>query len=95
MFVTTLQFLLTSALGSVAACAVLLRVVQIASANLPSRSVPLLRYAQQYLLRNRSAQAQLGSEPESTGAPPSTLRRAATSASVVLAVVFAMRKLRG
>ncbi|TYZ58568.1 hypothetical protein PybrP1_009948 [[Pythium] brassicae (nom. inval.)] len=99
LFVTTLQFLLTSALGSVAACAVLLRLVQAASARLPNRSVPLLRYAQQYLLRNKSsgAQAQLGSEPESAASSSSStaLRRVATSASVALAVVFAMRKLRG
>lgn len=95
MFVTTLQFLLTSALGSVAACAVLLRVIQVASARLPIRSVPLLRYVQQYLLRNRSAPAQLEGEPERDGSQSSKLRKAATSASVVLAVAFAVRKLRG
>uniref|UniRef100_K3WUF6 Uncharacterized protein n=1 Tax=Globisporangium ultimum (strain ATCC 200006 / CBS 805.95 / DAOM BR144) TaxID=431595 RepID=K3WUF6_GLOUD len=92
MFVTTLQFLMTSAFGSVAACAILLRVFQLTNMSLPKR--PLLRYAQQYLLRNRSTQAQLEGQATKDDTS-SALRKAATSASVVLAVVYAMRKLRG
>ncbi|KAF1322254.1 hypothetical protein FI667_g11437, partial [Globisporangium splendens] len=96
MFVTTLQFLMTSTFGCVAACAILLRVFQLTNMSLPKQSVPLLRYAQQYLLRNRSSKPQAQLEGQATkDDASSTLRKAATSASVVLAVVYAMRKLRG
>eukprot|EP00644_Phytophthora_capsici_P013413 jgi/Phyca11/507670/fgenesh2_kg.PHYCAscaffold_29_\ len=94
VFYTFLQFVATSALSSVACCAILLRFVQLLDLNWSSgRSAPMLRYVKQYLLRNGSAGTpQISDQPANGGSV--TLRTAASSVSVVMAALYVLRKMR-
>lgn len=94
VFLTFVQFVAASALSSVACCAIFLRFVQLLDLKWTSgRTVPLLRYARQYLLRNgNSGTAQISDQAVNGG--PSKLRTAASSVSVVVAALYVLRKLR-
>ncbi|KAG1711337.1 hypothetical protein DVH05_008590 [Phytophthora capsici] len=94
VFYTFLQFVATSALSSVACCAILLRFVQLLDLNWSSgRSAPMLRYVKQYLLRNGSAGTpQISDQPANGGSV--ALRTAASSVSVVMAALYVLRKMR-
>ncbi|KAG7380263.1 hypothetical protein PHYPSEUDO_007573 [Phytophthora pseudosyringae] len=94
VFLTFAQFMATSALSSVACCAIFLRFVQLLDLTWTSgRTFPLLRYAKQYLLRNGSNRSsQISDQPASGG--PVTLRTAASSVSVVMAALYVLRKMR-
>ncbi|KAG7402042.1 hypothetical protein PHYBOEH_007256 [Phytophthora boehmeriae] len=91
-FLTFMQFVAASALSSVACCAIMLRFVQLLDLKWTvGHTVPLLRYAQQYLLRN-------GRTPQlattATNDSPVSLRTAASSVSAVVAALYVLRKLR-
>ncbi|KAG6591144.1 uncharacterized protein IUM83_11196 [Phytophthora cinnamomi] len=94
IFLTFVQFVAASALSSVACCAIFLRFVQLLDLKWTSGgTVPLLRYARQYLLRNGNpGTAQLSDQAANGGS--SKLRTAASSVSVVLAALYVLRKLR-
>ncbi|GMF31586.1 unnamed protein product [Phytophthora lilii] len=94
VFLTFVQFVAASALSSVACCAIFLRFVQLLHLKWTSgRTVPLLRYARQYLFRNGSSGApQISDHPANGG--PVTLRTAASSVSVVVAALYVLRKMR-
>lgn len=88
---------MASSLGSVAACTILLRMAQVLNTSLTGRSVPMLRYVHQYLLRNGSSAGQNGqltNEADSAQKTAKTMQRVATSASAVVAVLYVLRKLR-
>lgn len=96
-FVSLVQLVVVSALGSVACGAILLRLFQLMDRNLSARSVPLLHHVRRFLLRNQSgSQAQLSdsSASSSTENKAALLRKAATSASAVAAVIYVMKRLR-
>ncbi|KAE8974033.1 hypothetical protein PR001_g25649 [Phytophthora rubi] len=94
VFLTFVQFVAASALSSVACCAIFLRFVQLLDLKWTSgRTVPLLRYARQCLLRNgNSGTAQISDQAANGGS--SKLRTAASSVSVVVAALYVLRKLR-
>ncbi|ETL86018.1 hypothetical protein L917_14518, partial [Phytophthora nicotianae] len=93
VFLTFVQFVATSALSSVACCAIFLRFVQLLDLKWTSgRTMPLLRYARQYLLRNGNVGTPQISDQPANGSV--TLRTAASSVSVVMAALYVLRKLR-
>ncbi|KAG3004236.1 hypothetical protein JG687_00018149 [Phytophthora cactorum] len=94
VFLTFAQFVAASALSSVACCAIFLRFVQLLDLKWTSgRTVPLLRYARQYLLRTGSVGTPQISDQPAYGSSV-TLRTAASSVSVVMAALYVLRKLR-
>jgi hypothetical protein len=94
VFLTFVQFVAASALSSVACCAIFLRFVQLLDLKWSStHAVPLLRYAQQYLLRSGSTGTPQLSDQAADGGSV-TLRKAASSVSVVVAALYVLRKLR-
>ncbi|GMF46588.1 unnamed protein product [Phytophthora fragariaefolia] len=94
VFLTFVQFVGASALSSVACCAIFLRFVQLLDLKWTSgHTVPLLRCARQYLLRNgNSGTAQISIE--AANGRSSKLRTAASSVSVVVAALYVLRKFR-
>ncbi|EEY64333.1 uncharacterized protein PITG_02906 [Phytophthora infestans T30-4] len=94
VFLTFAQLVAASALSSVACCAIFLRFVQLLDLKWTSgRTMPLLRYARQYLLRNGNGGTPQISDQPANGASVA-LRTAASSVSIVMAALYVLRKLR-
>ncbi|KAL4154688.1 hypothetical protein PRNP1_006804 [Phytophthora ramorum] len=94
VFLTFVQFAAASALSSVACCAIFLRFVQLLDLKWSSgRTVPLLRYARQYLLRNGNSGTPQISDQATNGGSAS-MRTAVSSVSVLVAALYVLRKLR-
>ncbi|CAH0475485.1 unnamed protein product [Peronospora belbahrii] len=88
------QLVAASALSSVACCAIFLRLVQYLDTTWTSgRAMPLLRYARYYLLRHGNAGIFQVSDQPAHGVSM-MLRSTASSVSIVLAMVYLLRKLR-
>ena len=94
VFLTFVQFVAASALSSVACCTLFLRLVQLLDLRWNRvRTMSLLHYARPYLLHSaKRGTPQIGSQPSYEGSM--TIRKAASSVSVVVAALYVLRKLR-
>ncbi|DAZ94840.1 TPA: hypothetical protein N0F65_012529 [Lagenidium giganteum] len=89
---TVIQFMLASSLASVAGLALFVRLLQLTDVR--QQSMQLMYKLVQHFVRQNSLRSTKQIADSANSAGPFTARKAATSATLVFAAVYALRKLR-